>query len=95
VQGFGPAIVNVECGNDSYVITGGIVSLPIGLAGAVLKRQFNEVAARFAVETYPHTKDPRAKNKLKLPSLLVPRLGKKPMMRCSKVVCSVISISWL
>jgi hypothetical protein len=69
--------------------------LRIGLAGVESKKAIHQVAARFAVETYPHTKDPRAKNKLKLPSLLVPRLGKKPMMSCSNVVCSVTSIFWL
>jgi hypothetical protein len=94
VQGFGPAIVNVECGNDSYVVTGGC-QLAGSFGGVIIKEGKWIKLLRGAVDTYPHTKDPRAKNKLKLPSLLVPRLGKKPMMRCSKVVCSVISISWL
>jgi hypothetical protein len=92
VQGFDPTTVHIECGNDSDVVPGSLDQIPIvkvALAEVECKASLLPRRCKVAVDTYPHTKDPRAKKMLKAPSLLVPLLGKKPMVSS---VCSVASL---
>lgn len=67
MQGFDPAIVNVEGGNDSDVVSGGMVSLPIALAAVELKKAIQSSGCEVCGKHIPPYERSKSKEQAQTP----------------------------